>query len=223
VEETYEVIEAIEAVDGSPEGDDHLQEELGDLLFQVVFHATLAAEDGRFTLTDVARGIHDKLVHRHPHVFGTVDARTAADVMRNWELIKHDEKGRQSLMDDVPDLPSLLHAHKVQRRAASVGFDWPSADAVWPKVDEEAAELRSATTQEERDVEVGDLLFTVVNLARHLGVDPEAALRGATARFRERFRSVEEIAAQRGLDIRSLGIDGLDALWEEAKAGGGAR
>jgi tetrapyrrole methylase family protein/MazG family protein len=171
LEETYEVLEAIESL---PEGMDHLEEELGDLLFQVVFHATLAAEEGAFTLADVAGGIHDKLVHRHPHVFGTVEAETAGDVMRNWEQIKQAEKGRSSIMDGIPgDLPSLLYAHKVQRKAASAGTDVePLGDAA-------------------DDTEIGALLFGVVARARQLGVDPEAALRAATARFRDEFMEKE--------------------------------
>jgi tetrapyrrole methylase family protein / MazG family protein len=171
LEETYEVLEAIESL---PEGIDHLEEELGDLLFQVVFHATLASEEGAFTLADVARGIHDKLVHRHPHVFGAVEAETAGDVMRNWEQIKQAEKGRVSIMDGIPgDLPSLLYAHKVQRKAVSAGTDVePFGDAA-------------------DDEEIGALLFGVVARARHVGVDPEAALRAATARFRDEFMEKE--------------------------------
>ena len=169
LEEAHEVIEAIEAGDVS-----HHKEELGDLLFQVVFHATLAAEEGAFTLADVASGIHDKLVHRHPHVFGTVEVETAGDVMRNWEQIKQAEKGRASIMDGIPgDLPSLLYAHKVQRKAASAGTDVvPVGDAA-------------------TDEEVGALLFGVVARARQVGVDPEAALRAATARFRDAFMEKE--------------------------------
>src|SRR5947209_3581396 len=158
LEETYEVLEAIESLD-EPGGVAHLEEELGDLLFQVVFHATLAAEEGSFTLADVATRIHDKLVRRHPHVFGTVEAETAGQVMRNWEQIKREEKGRASIMDGIPsDLPSLLYAHKVQRKAASAGVEV------------------EAVGDAETDAEVGQLLFGVVALARRAGVDPEAAL-----------------------------------------------
>jgi tetrapyrrole methylase family protein/MazG family protein len=175
LEETYEVLEAIENLD-EPGGVDHLEEELGDLLFQVVFHATLAAEEGSFTLADVATGIHDKLVRRHPHVFGTVEAETAGQVMRNWEQIKREEKGRASIMDGIPgDLPSLLYAHKVQRKAASTGVE---VEAV--------GELTAET-----DEAVGALLFGVVALARRAGVDPEAALRATTARFRDEFMEKE--------------------------------
>ena len=213
LEETYEVLEAIEALEH--EGHAHLEEELGDLLFQIVFHATLASEAGEFTLADVARGVHDKLVRRHPHVFGSVDADSADQVVRNWEQIKKAEKGRTSLMDGIPgDLPSLLYAHKVQRKAASVGFDWDSVDDVYPKVLEELEEVRSDPSHEE----VGDLLFSVVNLARRLEVDPEAALRGASAKFRRRFEAVEALAAERGADLHSLDLAALDTLWDEVKS-----
>jgi tetrapyrrole methylase family protein/MazG family protein len=221
LEETYETLEAIELLESAGYGP--LEEELGDLLFQVAFHARLAAEEGAFTLADVARNVHDKLVHRHPHVFGDVRADTPGQVMQNWEQIKKAEKGRESIMDGIPgDLPSLLHAHKVQRKAATVGFDWPSVDDVYPKVAEELEEVRSAAAEADpgrRDDEVGDLLFAVVNLARHLDVDPESALRAATAKFRDRFRAVERMAAERGLALADLGPDRLDALWEEAKRG----
>jgi tetrapyrrole methylase family protein / MazG family protein len=224
LEETYEVLEAIEALGPeSSEGAGHLEEELGDLLFQVFFHARLATEEGLFTLADVARGIHDKLVHRHPHVFGTVEAETAGQVMRNWEQIKQVEKGRASVMDGIPGhLPSLLYAHKVQRKAASVGFDWDDVAGAWPKIAEEAAELEAAVAegaQSEVEHELGDLLFAVVNVARHLGVDPEAALRSAAAKFRDRFMAVEQLAVARGLSLRTLDLAGLDALWDEVKSG----
>lgn len=213
LEETYETLEAIEADDA-----EHLCEELGDLLFQVFFHATLGAESGAFDLADVARGVHDKLVGRHPHVFGSVEAETAGQVMANWEQIKQAEKGRASLMDGIPgDLPSLLHAHKVQRKAASVGFDWPDPGPVYDKVTEELGEVRTASPAQV-DEEVGDLLFAVVSLARHLGVDPEAALRGATAKFRDRFRAVEGLAVERGLDLAGAGLTVLDSLWDEVKS-----
>jgi len=178
LEETYEVLEAIESL---PEGVHHLEEELGDLLFQIVFHAALAAEEGAFTLADVARGIHDKLVHRHPHVFGTVEAATAGEVMHNWEQIKQAEKGRESRMDGIPgDLPSLLYAHKVQRKAASAGVEVEARGDASDAADAEA---------------IGELLFGLVARARQIGVDPEAALRAATARFRDSFMSMEKEAS----------------------------
>jgi tetrapyrrole methylase family protein/MazG family protein len=221
LEETYEVLEAIERLGPRFEGASHLEEELGDLLFQIFFHARLATEEGLFTLADVARGVHDKLVHRHPHVFGTVQVDTARQVLDNWERIKQAEKGRASVMDGIPGhLPSLLYAHKVQRKAASVGFDWPDADGAWPKIAEETAELERARVEGMQvEEELGDLLFAVVNVARHLGIDPEAALRAATAKFRDRFMAVERLATDRGLDLRSLDLSALDALWDEVKAG----
>ena len=183
LEETYEVLEAIEALDTEAgEGFEHLEEELGDLLFQVVFHATLAAEEGRFTLADVARGVHDKLVHRHPHVFAGVQADTPDQVVSNWEQIKRAEKGRDSLMDGISDaLPSLLYAHKVQRKAASVGID--------PALDEDG---------------LGAELFAAVDRARRADVDPEAALRAASARFRDRFRAAEALAAATDVPIADV-------------------
>ena len=210
LEEAYETVESIDSGDPA-----HLCEELGDLLFQVVFHAVLGAEAGEFNLADVARGIHDKLVLRHPHVFGDVRAETAGQVTANWDRIKQAEKGRDSVMDGIPRaLPSLLYAAKVQRRAASVGFDWDSVEGAYPKVEEELAELRADPSEEE----LGDLLFAVVNVARHLGLEPEAAMRAATAKFRERFAGVEALAAARGLDLAGLDLAGLDALWDEVKA-----
>ncbi len=228
LEETYEVLEAIEAL---PPGEEaglaapeaagaalgHLEEELGDLLFQVVFHATIGAEAGAFTLADVARGIHDKLVRRHPHVFGAVEVDSAEGVMANWEQIKKAEKGHASVMDGIPgNLPSLLYAHKVQRKAASLGFDWDDAGGAAAKVAEELAELTAAPSDEE----LGDLLFAVVNVARHLGIDPEAALRGATAKFRDRVAAAERLAEARGVALTALDPAALDELWEEVKAGG---
>ena len=192
LEETYEVLEAIEALPADPddaadagEGFDHLEEELGDLLFQVVFHATLAAEEGWFTLADVARGVHDKLVHRHPHVFAGVQADTPDQVVSNWEQIKRAEKGRDSLMDGISEaLPSLLYAHKVQRKAASVGID--------PVLEEDG---------------FGAELFAVVDRCRRAEVDPEAALRAASARFRDRFGAAEARAAARGVRVADVWDD----------------
>ncbi len=224
LEETYEVLEAIDGLGPDFEGSDSLQEELGDLLFQVVFHATLAGEEGLFTLADIAQGIHNKLVHRHPHVFGDVEARSAGQVLRNWEQIKQAEKGRASIMDGIPGhLPSLLYAQKVQRKAATVGFDWDDVHGAWPKIAEELAELADAMKAPPNDQvaeELGDLLFAVVNVARHLDIDPEAALRSATRKFSNRFMAVERLAAGRGEDLRALDLAGLDALWEEVKTQG---
>ena len=206
VEETYETLDAIASL---PDSYPHLEEELGDLLFQVVFHATLAAEAGEFTLADVARGVHDKLVGRHPHVFGDVAAETAGEVVANWEQIKKTEKGRDSVMDGIPAaLPALLYAYKVGRKAAAVGFDWADDDVAGPmdKVAEELDELRADASAEE----LGDLLFAAVNVARHLDVDPEAALRAATDKFRARFQAMEKLSEARGVPVS-------DDLWAEVK------
>jgi tetrapyrrole methylase family protein/MazG family protein len=210
LEETYEVLEAIEHLDGhSGHGNDafgHLEEELGDLLFQVVFHATLAAEEGAFTLADVARTVHDKLVGRHPHVFGTVEADTAGAVVRNWEQIKKAEKGRASLMDGIAgDLPSLLYAHKVQRKAASVGLEPPAG----------LEEARARAEADPGHEQVGALLFAAVDLARRAGVDPEAALRGVSGAFRQRFEALERLAGARGAELPSLPAAELAALWAQ--------
>jgi tetrapyrrole methylase family protein/MazG family protein len=214
LEETYEVLEAIDELDAGPAGYDHLEEELGDLLFQVAFHATLAAEAGQFTLADVARTVHDKLVARHPHVFGP-----PGEPMPNWEESKKAEKGRASVMDGVPgNLPSLLYAFKVQGKAASVGFDWKNAAGAWPKIREELDELEAAIAAGDGagpavNEELGDVLFSVVNVARHLGLDPEAALREAAAKFRRRFLAMEALAEARGVPV-------TDDLWDEVKAAG---
>jgi tetrapyrrole methylase family protein/MazG family protein len=204
LEETYEVLEAIDELDY-----DHLEEELGDLLFQVAFHAALAAEEGQFTLADVARRVHDKLVGRHPHVFGP-----PGEPVPNWEELKKAEKGRASIMEGVPgNLPSLLYAFKLQGKAASAGFDWKDAAGAWPKIGEELGELREAIDASADSVneELGDVLFSVVNVARHLGLDPESALREAAAKFRDRFRAMETLAEARGVAID-------DRLWDEVKA-----
>ena len=224
LEETYEVVDALHALDPEdPTTDDALIEELGDLLYQIEFHATIAEQEGRFTMADVAQGVHDKLVRRHPHVFGDVVADDTHTVLANWDLIKQQEKGRTSVFEGVPhSLPSLSYADAVQRKAAKVGFDWPDVDGAWPKIEEEAAEVRAAVhaadTAAVRD-ELGDLLFAVVNVARHLGIEPEAALRAATLKFRRRFEQVEVLARERGLVLQTAGLEALDTLWAEVKTG----
>jgi tetrapyrrole methylase family protein/MazG family protein len=214
LEETYEVIEAIDELDSGSDGYEHLKEELGDLLFQIAFHATLAAEVGEFTLADVARGVHDKLVARHPHVFGP-----PGHPMPNWEEAKLAEKRRSSVMDGVPgSLPSLLYAGKLQAKAAAVGFDWKDAAGAWLKIREELNELEEALMQGAADgqavnEELGDVLFSIVNVARHLGIDPESALRDAAAKFRRRFEAMTVLAEARGTGVN-------DELWDEVKAAG---
>jgi len=224
IEEAYEVVEAIR------QGDMHaLREELGDLLFQVVFHSQMSSEDGRFTFDDVVRSISEKMVRRHPHVFVSAEAVDDAEVqMRNWESIKAAERDNKfgqeagtSVLDDVPlSFPALLRAHKLQRRAARVGFDWPDTAPIYDKVDEEIGELQEATSNKDKDeqtAEVGDLLFTCVNLARHLGIDPENALRVANAKFESRFRQIEAWLAEQERTPAQSTLAEMDALWNRAK------
>jgi len=219
VEESYELMDAIDQLGDEGEGDELLAEELGDLLFQVVFHATLAGERGAFTLADVARGIHDKLVHRHPHVFGDVEAGDSGTVLANWEQIKRLEKGRDSVMDGLPPgLPALLLADKVQRKAARSGFDRPGVGITHP------AEARADLTAEldeydadPRPAELGDVLFAAVQVARTTGIDPEAALRDATRRFERRFRLVEADAAAGDVDLHKASPEWVQAAWARAR------
>ncbi|WP_374711816.1 nucleoside triphosphate pyrophosphohydrolase [Symbiobacterium terraclitae] len=215
LEEAYEVVEAIDQDDPR-----HLCEELGDVLLQVVFHAQIAREAGRFDMSDVVSGITEKLIRRHPHVFGEAVAETAADVTRTWEAIKRSERGDQappSVLSGVSGgLPALSRALELQKRAARVGFDWPDAAGPADKVREELDEVLSAEPADQEG-EVGDLLFAVVNLARKLKVDPEIALTRTNARFIRRFRYVEEKLAERGLRVTDVGLSEMDLLWDEAK------
>jgi tetrapyrrole methylase family protein/MazG family protein len=214
LEEAYEVAAAIDAGDLRA-----LQEELGDLLLQVLIHTQIATEEGEFKMEAVISGIDSKLKHRHPHVWGGREVSGTGEVLRRWEQLKREEKGEQrSVLDGVPAaLPALQQADTYSRRAARVGFDWSDPDGVADKVREEIAEIEEAETPEEREAEVGDLLFAAVNWARWLGVDPEVALRQANARFARRFRAMERMARERGLDMTALDIDALEALWQEAK------
>ena len=219
LEETYEVLEAIDQ--GS---DEKLAEELGDLLLQIVFHAQIGAEDGRFTMEDVAGGISDKLRHRHPHVFGDARVQNSEEVVDNWEQLKRAEagnRGRESILDGIPAaLPALQRATDVQKRVAKVGFDWDDASGPAAKVREELAEVEEAKAAGEGErvaEEIGDLLFAVVNLARALGVNSEDALRVAVQRFAERFRTMEKMADGRGIRLKGLSLEQLDELWEAAK------
>jgi tetrapyrrole methylase family protein/MazG family protein len=223
IEETYEVLEAIDEQDPAK-----LREELGDLVLQVVFHAQMAKEAGSFSITDVLATITDKLRRRHPHVFGEVKAETAQEVLFNWEQIKQAErrkaKGEASLLDGVPrELPALLRAHRLQEKASRVGFDWAEAEEVLRKVEEELAELRAAMEGQAVDrmeAEMGDLLFALVNLSRFIAVNPEEALRKTIARFIARFRYIEEELARSGRLLRQTSLQEMDALWADAKARG---
>jgi len=226
LEEAYEVLAALDAEDRRA-----LIEELGDLLLQIVLHAQIAAEEGDFLMADVIRTIDAKLHRRHPHVFGAVTVSGVSEVLVNWEAIKRSERvhagdsapekaGAQpkSILDGVPPaMPALARAQAIAERVARVGFDWPDVQGVLEKIAEEARELAAAASPEARAAELGDLLTAVVNLARWLDVDAESALRAANDRFCRRFRMVEQLAAQRGLELSALDIHALDALWEEAK------
>lgn len=223
LEETYEVVDALHGLDADdPASDDDLVEELGDLLFQIEFHATIAEQEGRFTIADVTQGIHDKLVRRHPHVFADTVADDTDTVLTNWDDIKQAEKGRTSIFDGIPrSLPALSYAAKVGRKASKVGFDWPDVSGAFPKVAEETAELSEAMTGGDdaaTSAELGDLLFATVNVARHLGIDAELALRAASDKFRTRFEGVERLARERSIDLRDAELTTLDALWDEVKA-----
>jgi tetrapyrrole methylase family protein/MazG family protein len=216
LEETYEALEAIDS--GSPED---LSEELGDMLLQVFMHHAIAQEAGEFAIADVARHATAKMVHRHPHVFGDVEVAGAEEVLSNWEGLKGKEQrkqGRISALEGAPkSLPALAWALSLQKRAARVGFDWPDRDGVLAKVGEEAGELAAAEDQGRREEELGDLLFAVVNLARHMRVNPEDALRGAAQRFDRRFKKMEESARQEDRDVREMDLAELDRLWQAAK------
>jgi tetrapyrrole methylase family protein/MazG family protein len=222
IEEAYEVVDAIRALDpDDPASDEHLIEELGDLLYQIEFHATIAEQEGRFSIADVTAGIHDKLVRRHPHVFGDVVVDDAGEVIDNWDAIKRAEKGRTSVFDGVAgSLPGLGYAAEIQKKAGKLGFDWPDVDGALPKIGEEQLELREAIDCGEVDAvedELGDLLFAVVNVARHVGVDAEIAIRAAADKFRDRFEQVEALARERGIDLHASDLDILDRLWDEVK------
>lgn len=228
LEETYELLSAMD----SPDDKANYIEELGDVLLQVMFQCVMAEQEGRFSFDDVANAISDKLVRRHPHVFGDVDAKDSATVLRNWEQIKqveHKKETRHSALDGVPGtLPGLLKAQRTQEKAARVGFDWKDASGPLEKIEEELGELKAEVAARPSDrpadsdrvkEELGDLLFAVANLARHLKVDSESALEGTTARFSRRFRAVEAAAKSGGRSLKDMTLQEMDGLWEEAKRG----
>jgi tetrapyrrole methylase family protein / MazG family protein len=228
IEEAYEVLDAIEQ--GNPK---ELSEELGDLLLQILFHADIAREAGRFDIAEVISGIHDKMVRRHPHVFGTAKADTSEQVLKNWAKLKADEKGPRppdgasaeqplpSALDGIPRrLPALIEAYQLTRRAAQVGFDWETVEGIFAKLREETSELRvalSTTDLARREEELGDLLFVAVNLARFLGFDPEVALKHSNLKFKLRFQNMEADAARSGQRLAQLSKEELEVLWEAAK------
>jgi MazG family protein len=240
IEEAYEVLEAIDRGD-----DEHLAAELGDLLLQVVFHAQIAADEGRFDIAQVLERVSAKMVRRHPHVFGNNPAATSSEVLKNWEALKRAERAQKghadaSLLDGVSaSLPSVLEAYQLAVKASRVGFDWPDAESVLAKLDEEVAELKEAVranqgvwgdrrvppaqrasegfTPERVEDEIGDLLFAAVNVARRLGEDPESCLKAANRKFRARFRHVEERLKERGRTPGESNLAEMEALWQEAK------
>ncbi len=219
IEECYEVVDALE--DGSP---DKVRDELGDLLFQIVFHARIAEERGQFTLHDVITAIHEKMTRRHPHVFGDEKLSTDKEVLANWEELKKKEKAhkdRKSILEGVPkELPSLLRAHRLQERAARVGFDWNHLNEALPKLDEEIAEFKEALTGGDAgriEDELGDVFFMLVNVSRFLGVNPDEALRKTISKFIHRFRYIEEHAENAGRSMNDMTIEEMEKLWQEAK------
>lgn len=229
LEEAYETFDAIQEADQT--GDTtNLGEELGDLLLQVVFHSTIGAERGDFTIDEVAEGVTQKLILRHPHVFGDKKLARAQDVLDNWDQLKADERAasgkvekvRESILDEVPvHFPALLEGLKLTKKAAKVGFDWENTDQIFDKVDEEIGELKEAISQGETGnaaEEVGDLLFVVMNLARHLDVEPETALKKTNRKFRQRFKFIEDELKQRGKTLEGADLKEMDDLWNKAKA-----
>ena len=224
VEEAYEALDCIEQ--GDP---DHLCEELGDVLMQVMLHAQIAADEGRFTIEDVVRGLDEKLVRRHPHVFGAGSAEDAGEVLGIWDKVKRDEREARSsgsgerpegLLDSVPKaFPALMQAQKVSKRAAKAGFEWDTVEDVWDQVASERDEFeREEPGSAERELEFGDMLFALVNVARKEGIDAEAALRASTAKFRRRWAAVEETAREAHSSVEELSTAELNRLWDEAKA-----
>jgi MazG family protein len=230
IEEAYEVLEALESGD-----DAKFAEEMGDLLLQIVFHSQIASEEGRFTVAEVIREIHDKMIRRHPHVFGELQAKDSAEVLRNWEQIKAEErragegqgKAKEvSLLDGVSRaLPATMEGFQLTRKASRIGFDWGDASGVLEKMQEETEELRKALSEDnslKAEEELGDLLFAAVNLSRFLKIDPEIALKKANAKFSRRFRAMESMAREKGKEFKDLPRERMESLWDAAKKTEGA-
>lgn len=217
VEEAYEVLEAIDEQDPGA-----IKEELGDLLFQIVFQCQVAKEKGEFDMADVIEKIGSKMIARHPHVFGEADYKTSAEVLVHWEAQKKKEgKMRESVLEGIPrTLPSLLRAHRIQDRASRVGFDWEKVEDVLTKLEEELGEFRAALKsrkQDEIEDELGDIFFVLVNISRFVGVNPEDALRKTISKFISRFRYIEMAAAEQGKNLSDMTLSEMDAIWDEAK------
>lgn len=214
--ECYEVLEALDDEDSA-----RLCEELGDLLLQITLHAQIARDSGEFEIDDVIKGIATKIVRRHPHIFGSTKVKDAEEVMHNWEELKREEREEgASMLEGVPkSMPALAYAYEISRRAVRVGFEWEDIGGVIDKLAEEIREIKDSASREEKEKEFGDLLFTLVNVARWEGIDPEAALREANRKFYKRFAYMEELCRQRGLNFPELSFKEKDDLWEEAKRG----
>lgn len=217
LEETYEVAEAIDKKDYS-----HLKEELGDLLLQIVFQSQIATERGEFTVNDVAKGISEKLIKRHPHIWGDTKVKDADEVVSNWQKIKAEEKiDRKYILDGVPSvLPSLIYAEKIQKKASEVGFDWVEVKDVIEKIEEELTELKEAIEKNEKeniDEEIGDLLFSVVNVSRFVKVDSEHSLKKCVDKFKKRFKYIEDKANKMNIKIQDMTFKQMDEIWDEAK------
>ena len=215
LEECYEALAALDAGDAGK-----LCEELGDLMLQIVLHAQIASEAGEFEIDSVIESINAKLVHRHPHIFGTATVENAEEVAHNWEVLKREERGEDtSLLESVPEqLPALGYSQEIQHRVAQAGFDWEDIDGVIEKLTEEVSEFKESSGKEKAG-EFGDLLFTLVNIARRLGIDAESALREANRKFYKRFARMEELCRERGQTFSEMSFDEQNALWEEAKKG----
>jgi len=217
IEEAYEVVDAL--AKGEPSD---IRDELGDLLFQVVFYSRIAEEEGNFTFDDVAKSISDKMTRRHPHVFGDVSADDAETVLKNWEALKSAERkdvGQHSVLDNIPQaMPALSRAYKLQKRCANVGFDWPTVDGCWDKVKEEILEVEQTQAgSPELAEELGDLMFALVNVVRKHKLDPEAVMRTANTKFESRFRAVEQALAAQGKSPEQSNLDEMEALWQQFK------
>jgi len=219
LDESYEFFEAVDENDSGK-----MREELGDVLLQVILHSQMGSETGAFSIDDVAREISEKLIRRHPHVFGDVEVSSTKEVLRNWEQIKRNEKGkehRKYLVDDIPAaMPALFRAEKIQKRVARVGFDWQDSGPALDKVEEEFREFREAVTSGDRhhaEEELGDIFFALVNVARHHDICAEEALRAANNKFSRRFRYIEDSCSSAGIDIKKADLATLDRFWEESK------
>jgi len=214
IEETYELVDAIRESDL-----EELKGEIGDLMLHMVFYSKIASEKDAFDIADVLHAVCDKLVHRHPHIYGDVEVKDEEEVKKNWEMLKLQEKGKKSILQGVPkSLPALVKSYRIQQKVKQVGFEWENIEDVWDKVEEELGELQVAIDDREKEEriveEYGDVLFALINYARHLGIDPEAALEGTNKKFIRRFQYIEHNATE---DLNEMTLDDMDALWDEAK------